>query len=337
MTQTAIQTGTHTGTQASTARQTSDPDRAFGVRRVSFEDVIDGLGADFATHDDVLMSHLVAALSGLFPDGEEMFIDAVRHYRDEVTDPDLRRQVNAFIGQEVTHGREHRRLNERLAELGYRSKLVEETLHRDEAITPGMRRILRVVTRFGPLRDIGRQLEEDERIEPEPIMLLALTAALEHYTATMAETLLTEPDLQRRFADEDFFRMWAWHAIEECEHKAVAFDVYRAVGGDEETRRKAMRMATLALAFIAGYHTVVGALRDRRSYRGFGLLRSIGRLRSNPLLSKEFRARLADYHRADFHPLQHDTTAIETAWKAWLDDDAPRPAGLARAPYPRVA
>jgi len=308
-----------------TDRQTSDPERDFPVRRISFEEVIDGLDADFAADDDVLMCHLVAALSGLFPDGEEMFIEAVKHYRDQVTDPDLRRQVNAFIGQEVTHGREHRRLNERLAELGYRSKMVEESLQRDEVITPGMMRIIKVATRFGPLRDVGRQIQEDERYEPEPIMLLALTAALEHYTATLAEMLLTEPDLQRRFADERFFRMWAWHAIEECEHKAVAFDVYRAVGGDEGTRRKAMRMATLTLAFIAGYHTVAGALRDRRSYRRGALLRSVWRNRNNPLFSRRLRQRLADYHRPDFHPLQHDTTAIEAAWRRWLDDDGPRP------------
>ena len=308
-----------------TDRQTSDPERDFPVRRISFEEVIDGLDADFAADDDVLMCHLVAALSGLFPDGEEMFIEAVKNYRDQVTDPDLRRQVNAFIGQEVTHGREHRRLNERLAELGYRSKMVEESLQRDEVITPGMMRIIKVATRFGPLRDVGRQIQEDERYEPEPIMLLALTAALEHYTATLAEMLLTEPDLQRRFADERFFRMWAWHAIEECEHKAVAFDVYRAVGGDEATRRKAMRMATLTLAFIAGYHTVAGALRDRRSYRRAALVRSVWRNRNNPLFSRRLRQRLADYHRPDFHPLQHDTTAIEAAWRRWLDDDGPRP------------
>jgi predicted metal-dependent hydrolase len=308
-----------------TDRQTSDPERDFPVRRISFEEVIDGLDADFAAHDDVLMCHLVAALSGLFPDGEEMFIEAVKHYRDQVTDPDLRRQVNAFIGQEVTHGREHRRLNERLAELGYRSKMVEESLQRDEVMTPGMMRIIKVATRFGPLRDVGRQIQEDQQYEPEPIMLLALTAALEHYTATMAEMLLTEPELQQRFADQRFFRMWAWHAIEECEHKAVAFDVYRAVGGDEATRRKAMRMATMALAFIAGYHTVAGALRDRRSYRRASLLRSLWRNRNNPLFSRRLRQRLADYHRPDFHPLQHDTTAIEAAWRRWLDDDGPRP------------
>ena len=113
-------------------------------------------------------------------------------------------------------------------------------------------------------------------------MKLAITAALEHYTATMAETLLSEPELQARFADQGLFRMWAWHAIEECEHKSVAFDVYKAVGGDEEMRRRALRMSTLALVFIAGWHTVAGVLTDRRSWRRFGLVRSLWRMRTEP-------------------------------------------------------
>jgi uncharacterized protein len=314
---------------ATVDRQSSDPTRDFPVRRVSFEEVIAGLDADFAADGDVLASHLLAALSGLFPDGEELFIEAVRDHRDQVTDPDLLRQVNAFIGQEVTHGREHRRLNEQLAELGYRSKLVEETIGQGDSLTPAMRRIVWLATRVGPLRDVGRQLDEEERIAPSPLMKLALTAALEHYTATMAQTLLTSADLQDRFADEALFRLWAWHAIEECEHKAVAFDVFKAVGGDEATRLRAMRMATLALLFITGYHTVVGALRDPRSYLGLGLARSLWRNRTNPFLSRRFRRLIADYGRPDFHPLQHDTTALEAAWRRWLDEGGPRPAPVA--------
>ena len=60
--------------------------------------------------------------------------------------------------------------------------------------------------------------------------------------------------------------------------------------------------------------------------QGFGLLKSLWRLRTNPLLSKEFRARLADYNRPDFHPLQHDTTDLEVAWTDWLENGGTRPA-----------
>ena len=305
-------------------RQTREPDRTIKVRRPDFDEMIAGLDDDFAG-GDVIASHLITVLSGLFPDGEEMFIQAVRAYRDIVTDEDLNRQVNAFIGQEVLHGRNHRKLNERFAELGYRSKVVEASMEADVfSLTPGMERFIWLVSRIGPLKGLMENLEERREEGIDPVFRLAFTAALEHYTATMAELLLTNPDLQRRFVDEGLFRFWAWHAIEESEHRSVAFDVYELVG-DEDTRCKSMRLAGLGLFFIAGWHTAAGVLKDRRSWRNFGLARSVWRNRNNPLLSRAFRKRLAEYYRPGFHPLDHDTTALENAWRTWLDDDGPDP------------
>lgn len=310
---------------AAPPRQTSDPDRRFPVRRVAFDEDLADLDAHFATDDDVVLSHLLAVLSGVFPDGEEMFVESVKHYRDEITDPDLQQQVNAFIGQEVVHGRQHRALNARLGELGYRSVHVEQLLQRDAAVPPILLAGLNALARLGVI-EID-PIPEGE-VEPPPLFLLALTAALEHYTATMANLLLTDAALQSRFADDALFRMWAWHAIEESEHKAVAFDVYRAVGGDEQTRTRAMRVAGLALLYIVGTQTLAGVLTDRRTWRRGGLVASLRRLPRNPLLSKRFRRRLADYHRPDFHPDDHDTTAVEDAWRRWFDEGGPRPAPI---------
>ena len=69
-----------------------------------------------------------------------------------------------FIGQEATHGREHRVLNERLAELGYPTE------------------------RFGHMME--RMVAFRERVA-SPMMSLANTAAMEHVTATLAELALT--------------------------------------------------------------------------------------------------------------------------------------------------
>jgi predicted metal-dependent hydrolase len=309
--------------------QTREPERVIEVRRPDFDAMIAGLDRSFTADDDVISAHLLAVLSGLFPDGEEMFIEAVRHYRDRVTDPALKRQVNAFIGQEVTHGRQHRKLNERFAELGYRSKIVEASMAADEfSLTPGMQRFVWLVSRVGPLKGLTENLEERRAAGPDPVFRLALTAALEHYTAAMAELLLTDADLQALFADAGLFRFWAWHAIEESEHRSVAFDVYELVG-DEDTRVRAMKLAGLGLLFIAGWHTVAGVLHDRRSWQRLGLARSIWRNRTNPLLSKRFRKRIGEYYRDGFHPLDHDTAALESRWRAWLDDDGPRPPAVA--------
>lgn len=311
-----------------TMPQSSDPDRKIPVRRMDFDDMLAELDTEFAG-GDLIASHLIAVLSGVFPDGEQMFVDAVRHHRDRVTDPDLLRQVNAFIGQESMHSREHRRLNERLDALGFRAKHVERTMEEPDALSPMMRRIVAIATRFGPLRSLVPDLDEvdetDTETEPDPLFLLALTAALEHFTATMATLLLSDRELGDLITDDDFMRFWVWHAIEENEHKAVAFDVYRAIDGDEETRVRALRLSGWALGFIAGYHTIVGVLRDRRTWTTLALPRSLWRLRRNPFLTRRFRRTIADYKRPDFHPLDHDTTALENRWKPFLEGEAPRP------------
>ena len=69
-------------------------------------------------------------------------------------------------------------------------------------------------------------LDAEKRVPPK--LRLAYTAALEHYTATLAETLLRKPEAQALLGDTEVRSILLWHALEESEHKAVAFDVYRA-------------------------------------------------------------------------------------------------------------
>jgi hypothetical protein len=105
--------------------QTSNPDRTIPTRRVDLDETFADLPKYFAADGDLLLSHFAAALSSVFPDGEEYFVRSVRAFRDQITDPVLKRQVAGFIGQESIHGREHRAFNARLAALGYPTKHVE--------------------------------------------------------------------------------------------------------------------------------------------------------------------------------------------------------------------
>src|SRR5580704_4228896 len=150
-------------TDVATVAQTSNPDRKVPTRRMSFEESMEDLPRAFAADGDLISGHVIMALSSVFPDGEDYFVRSVRHYRDRITDPALKRQVAGFIGQEAVHGREHRVLNDRLAELGYPTKHYEK------------------FARFG-LRIRGRLAPAKAN--------LAATAALEHFTATLAEVVL---------------------------------------------------------------------------------------------------------------------------------------------------
>src|SRR5947209_17743233 len=83
----------------------------------------------YFVRNDPLRSHLAAMLSSVFPEGEDFFVRSVAHYRDRIDDPELARQVRAFIGQEARHGLEHRHFNEQLATLGYPTPAVDRAVH----------------------------------------------------------------------------------------------------------------------------------------------------------------------------------------------------------------
>ena len=272
----------------------SDPAaRPLKVRRMSF-DTEEGIARRHFADGDLVMSHIVSVLSGLFPEGEDYFVRSVRAFRDQVQDPELKAQVAGFIGQEAIHGREHRHLNDRLRELGYLSHVVD---------------------RFTKL-----SLGLDERFAP-PEYRLAVTAALEHYTATLAEVLLGDPEARAQLDDDEIKAILLWHAVEESEHKAVAFDVYQSVCGDQRLRRLAMNLISVGFIGSATAFTLVSLARDPASRDLRRLGRSLARIPRSPWLSAEVRDRIRDYNRPDFHPNDHDATALLEEWRARLFGD----------------
>jgi hypothetical protein len=267
------------------------PARTVPTRGISFEASLHDPPRHFAADGDLLVSHVTAGLSAVFPDGEDYFVRSVRHFRDQISDPELKRQVAGFIGQEALHGREHRSLNDRLAELGYPTKVVE-----------------RFIKRFLAIR---------ERIAT-PKANLAATAALEHFTATLAELLLSDAETRDLLGHPEVRNLFLWHALEESEHKAVAFDVYKAVGGSERTR--VWTMKALRVGFIVGMtvQVIVSLLLDRATYRPGNLRRSWRRFRRSPVMRPELWRQLRDYDRPDFHPDDRDTNALVEHWRTEL-------------------
>ena len=107
------------------------------------------------------------ALSIFFPAGERFFIQSVRNYRQEITDPHLKEQVSAFIGQEGFHTREHEEYNEALVAEGMPI----------EAMDALVVRLLELVKKA-----------------PRSVQLAA-TVALEHLTAVLGDMLLRNTEL----------------------------------------------------------------------------------------------------------------------------------------------
>lgn len=262
------------------------PARQLPVRRIRFRYPSGSLRHHYVD-GDLIMSHVVAVLSATFPPGEDFFVRSVRHFSDKITDPVLKDQVRGFIGQEVTHGREHRELNRQLQEMGYPT---------------------RRVARF-----VKWSLADATKRAPAKLCL-SYTAALEHYTATLAETLLSKPEAHDLLGDTEVRNILLWHALEETEHKAVAFDVYRTVGGSEWMRRLGFVIQSVGLIGLVAVATALSMLGDRATYNPVRLIRSILRLRKSPFLAPDVARSLADYLRRDFHPSDHDNEELLRTW-----------------------
>jgi predicted metal-dependent hydrolase len=242
--------------------------------------------------DDPVRSHIAAMLSAVFPEGEDFFVRSVRNYRDKITDPELKEQVKGFIGQEALHGREHRAFNEELQELGYPTRFV------DRRVKEG----LAILAKIAPKRT-----------------QLAVTAALEHYTATLAEVLLRQEHARNEFTTPEIRTLFSWHALEETEHKSVAYDVFQHVCGKRWVR--VSTMYGVHLGFLVGMSAAVGlsiAL-DPEARRPRRLLPSLRGLRTHPFFQRSVLRRLRDYDRGDFHPDDHDTVELLAHWRAQLD------------------
>jgi len=120
------------------------------------------------------------------------------------------------------------------------------------------------------------------------------------------------------FGNDEVRNLFLWHALEESEHKAVAFDVYKAVGGTE--RMRVWTMKFLRFGFVLGMivQTIISMLFDRKTYNPRTVWKSARRLRRSPIMDKALWRQLKDYDRPDFHPDDRDTTELVTQWRAEL-------------------
>lgn len=270
---------------------TATTPRDISVRRPTIDYDAPALPKYFVA-DDPVRSHIAAMLSSVFPEGEDFFVRSVRNYRTKIDDPELKKQVSGFIGQEALHGREHRDFNDALQELGYPTHLVDRNVKRGLAL----------LNKVAPMRT-----------------QLAVTAALEHYTATLAEVILRDEQARDEFTSDQARDLFTWHAMEESEHKSVAFDVFQDVCGKHYVRVGVMMAVHVEFLMIMTLAVGYSLLRDEEARKPRTLLRSLRKLRTHPFFQREMIGKLRDYNRRDFHPDDHDTTELLAEWRQWYE------------------
>ncbi|WP_033075142.1 metal-dependent hydrolase [Sphingopyxis sp. MWB1] len=236
---------------------------------------------------DVGRTAFFNALSSTFPVGEKFFMTAVRHYREGTPQP-LRGQIDDFLYQESMHTREHVVFNRQAEDAGFDIAPLEDRA----------RRTIAWVKRRSPLQQ------------------LAATCALEHFTATLAHDALANPE-HLAGASEEARRMWQWHAIEEVEHKAVAFDTYlHATRHMTPFRRWLKRSIVMGVTTLRFHYVIFRNTADLLRQDGrndFATWRKLlaflyGRPGTMRLLLKG----VFTYIRPGFHPWELDDRALVT-------------------------
>jgi predicted metal-dependent hydrolase len=225
------------------------------------------------------------ALSATFPRGEAFFIEAVKAHRAGA-DPKLEAEIRAFVRQEINHTREHVAFNRLAEDAGYDIAKIDKRVEQLLALTKGR----------------------------PPIANLLVTMALEHYTAMMAHEFLANPS---HFEDSDpeVRAMWRWHAVEEIEHKGVAYDTFEHATRDWTPFRRWMRRSVVMLIVTRRFlfNRWIDAM-DLLAQDGitgwkarWGLFKY---LTVTPgVLRRIFPAWLS-YFRPGFHPWDHDDRAL---------------------------
>ncbi|HEY5944236.1 MAG TPA: metal-dependent hydrolase [Kofleriaceae bacterium] len=246
-------------------------------------------------NDDGYETTFLNALSLLFPEGERFFVESVKQHKDQITDPQLVRDIAGFIGQEAMHGREHRAFNDLLVSHGYREA---------PRVDANLKKFLKFVRRT-----------------MSPKSQLAVTTALEHFTAMLAEQLLSHPRMRDQM-DPQVAPLWLWHALEESEHKAVAFDVYRAAGGGYLRRISIMMLTTIVFFAVQAFvHARLMATR-KILWKPWTWARGITRMWIYPGFFTRLAPAYFSYYRPSFHPNDRDTRELLAAWQASLFGDS---------------
>ena len=278
---------------------------SFPVRRMNFNfDTV----PEYWMGGNAGLTHFMTALSALFPAGEKFFIDsvrAVRYHSMLKNNADLQKEISAFIGQEAMHTHEHVGFNASAQKFGHDVDALER--HTDTVIQTTRKFMAKLAKPIG----ITQEMVD-----------LTTTTALEHFTATIASQLLTNSHIQELMTDDTMKTMWLWHAIEENEHKAVAYDVFKGVFG-KGLRAYALRTSSLVISmvilfFIQNYF--LWRLLKQDKQLNLENLRMIYRYAYSPSkgiitgMGKEMLL----YFNPNFHPNDSDTTTLLNTWKAKL-------------------
>lgn len=180
----------------------------------------------------------------MLPVGEFAFCRVFNQALPYVTDARLRADVQAFIRQEAMHARAH---NSAAADyLGAHGIDVQGYLDKVNPLLEwaGNHRLFRL--------KVPKALQKQWLV-----FQVGVIAAAEHFTCVVGKYMLENEDWEKQGADASMTDLLRWHGAEEVEHRSVAYDLYRHLGGTYPTRYYLMLLSTplvLGLQATAAVH-----------------------------------------------------------------------------------
>jgi len=160
-----------------------------------------------------IFSVFANALNLHVPFFEKYLIVAMAQAKEKISSPKLREEVNAIIGQEAQHANAFLGFNQLLKRRYSKGQQLED----------------QVIAAFEK-----RYQSDDFR------SLVGFTAGYETFTFLAGMIFLNNFDKWFADADPNIKALWIWHQVEEVEHGAVAFDVYKHFFPDDEYFRRKM-------------------------------------------------------------------------------------------------
>ncbi len=239
---------------------------------------------------NIFSTHFLNSLHVVFPEGEKLFIRSVRYFMKDVKNPELKKEMKEFIGQEGIHFREHERFWEKMEDMDLKPMGFVNFFRKTafDGLEKGVFKIL-------PKRTAQK-------------LSLSLTVALEHYTALFGNQALGNADYHKNHLPEEMHLMMQWHSAEELEHKSVAFDVLKEVDDSYLLRMEGMVLAS-ALLYVYSFAGMFYFIKQDKNKDLKNLPQKFldfGRnFMMKPSDAQGWRL-LLDYLKPNFHPDDHD-------------------------------
>jgi predicted metal-dependent hydrolase len=215
----------------------------------------------------------------------------VRGYKDQLSGK-LAQEAKDFIAQEAIHSREHVMLN----------KMIDRSKYPVEPIEAEIRE------RIAFARSRG------------PIGMLMSTICLEHFTAMLADMFAQHDDLFKK-TEPALRDLWRWHAMEETEHKAVAYDVFLIATKDwpawRRYARRCVAMLLISYFFPRNITTFASSMLVADGYTPEEAKKAVKRfLWKDPAFFGRGWKIWIQWFKPGFHPWDHDNRALMSEWQA---------------------